>query len=100
MGHRTGQVQTQMKSLSERDGWAEQSEIFDDKTSSQPQRSFKLVFLTVVGITVLAGVAEIVMAAVWTNPTPDQQSTFEAAGFGWKAGIGAIFGLLGGKISA
>ena len=41
--------------------------------SSHPQAAFRLVFLTVVGIVVLAGAAEIIMAAVWTNPTPNQQ---------------------------
>jgi hypothetical protein len=61
--------------------------------------AFKLIFLTVVGITLLAGVAEIVMAGFWTTPTPNQQSAFEAIGFAWKAGIGAIFGLLGGKVA-
>jgi hypothetical protein len=85
-----------MKTLSRR---GERSEPLNDETSSQPRPAFKLVFLTVLGIVVLAGAAEVVMAAVWINPTPDQQSTFEAVGFGWKAGIGAIFGLLGGKIS-
>jgi hypothetical protein len=60
---------------------------------------FKLVFSTVVGITILSGGAEIMMAAFWTNPTADQQSAFEAIGFAWKAGIGAIFGLLSGKIA-
>ncbi len=59
--------------------------------------TFKLVFLTVVTITVLVGVAEIVLAAVWTTPTPNEQTAFEAMDFAWKAGIGAILGLLGGK---
>jgi hypothetical protein len=39
------------------------------------------------------------MAGFWTTPTPNQQSAFEAIGFAWKAGIGAIFGLLGGKVA-
>ena|SRR5260370_849729 len=60
---------------------------------------FKLIFLTVLGITVVAGVAQIVLAAVWQTPSPNEQSTFEAFGFAWKLGLGAIVGLLGGKVS-
>jgi hypothetical protein len=59
--------------------------------------AFKLVFLTVATITILCGIGEIAMASVWTAPTQHQDRAFEAIGFGWKAGIGAIFGLLGGK---
>ncbi len=59
---------------------------------------FKLVFLVVVGITVAAGLAQILMAAYWTMPTPNEQSVFEGMGFAWKSGIGAVFGLLGGKV--
>jgi hypothetical protein len=61
------------------------------------QPTFKLVFLTVLGLTVVAFIAQVVMAAIWDKPTPNQQAVFEAAAFAWKAGIGAIFGLLGGK---
>jgi hypothetical protein len=61
--------------------------------------AFKWALITVVGITVLSGIATIVLAGVWTHPTPNQQSTFEAFGFAWKAGIGAIFGLIGGKVT-
>jgi hypothetical protein len=61
--------------------------------------TFKLIFLTVVGITILAGAVEVLLAGVWTAPSPNQQSAFEAMGFAWKAGIGAIFGLLSGKTS-
>jgi hypothetical protein len=60
---------------------------------------FKMAFLTVVAITVLAGATEIILAGRWTEPTANQQSAFEAMGFAWKAGIGAIFGLLGGKVT-
>jgi hypothetical protein len=61
--------------------------------------NFKLVFLTVVAITVLSGIAQIAMASAWgEHPHPNQQSTFEAFGFAWKMGIGAIVGLLGGKV--
>jgi hypothetical protein len=59
--------------------------------------AFKLVFLTVTTITILCGVAEIALAAAYVAPTFNQQAAFEAMAFTWKTGIGAIFGLLGGK---
>jgi hypothetical protein len=59
--------------------------------------AFKLIFIAVVAITVFAGIGEILMALSWAIPTPNQQTAFQAADFAWKAGIGAIFGLLGGK---
>jgi hypothetical protein len=61
--------------------------------------AFKLIFLTVVGITLACGAAQVALAAGWEHPTANQQSAFEAIGFAWKAGIGAIFGLLGGKVT-
>lgn len=61
--------------------------------------TFKLVFLSVLGLTILGGVAEVIMAACWTAPTPNQQSAFEAAAFVWKAGVGAVLGLVGGKVT-
>jgi hypothetical protein len=60
--------------------------------------TFKLVFLTIVGITLFAATGEVALAAMWLHPTLNQQSAFEALNFTWKAGIGAIFGLLGGKL--
>ena len=65
---------------------------------ASPATRFRLVFLTIVAITVGTGAIQVVMAAAWHMPTPNQQSAFEAFGFAWKAGIGVIFGLLGGKI--
>jgi hypothetical protein len=56
-----------------------------------------MVFWTVVVITVAAGIVHVILAGIWITPTPNQQSAFEAMGFAWKAGIGAIFGLLGGN---
>lgn len=60
---------------------------------------FKLIFLTVVVITVVAGGLHIFLAELWPNPTANQQSAFEAMGLAWKLGFGAIFGLLGGKVT-
>jgi hypothetical protein len=60
---------------------------------------FKLVFLSVLGVTVLSGLIQIGIAYKWPSPTQNQQATFESFGFAWKAGLGAIFGLLGGKVT-
>jgi hypothetical protein len=70
----------------------------DTKVLSVPA-TFKMVFITVTAITLIAGTIELVLASIWPNPTANQQSAFEAIGFAWKAGVGAIFGLLGGKIN-
>ena len=61
--------------------------------------AFKLVFLSILLLTVVCGAAQLVLASVWTDPTPNQQGAFEAMGFAWKAGLGSIFGLLGGKVT-
>jgi hypothetical protein len=74
-----------------------QKDDLPKQARGQISPGFKLIFITVVTITVLSGVGQIVLAGIWLSPTPDQQSAFEALDFAWKAGIGAIFGLLGGK---
>lgn len=61
--------------------------------------NFKLVFLTIVALTLICGITHVLLAAVWESPTPNQQSAFDAMGFAWKAGVGAILGLIGGKIT-
>ena len=62
--------------------------------------TFKLVFLTLVGLTVLCGVATIALA-FWVDPARASLGTaFEAMSSGWKLGLGAVFGLLGGKAVA
>jgi hypothetical protein len=59
---------------------------------------FKLIFLTVFIITLLAGLAEIIMAIEWEPMTNHQQTVFDAMDSTWKAGVGVIFGLIGGKL--
>lgn len=61
--------------------------------------AFNMVFITIALITVVSGIGHVFLADIWTAPTPNQQSAFEAIGFAWKAGIGALFGLLGGKVT-
>lgn len=61
--------------------------------------TFKLVFLSVLFLTVACGAAQVVMASIWSDPSDNQQDAFEAMGFAWKAGLGSIFGLLGGKVA-
>jgi len=62
-----------------------------------------VVFLSVLSLTLLSGFAQIILAIEFPptpdHPNPNMQSVFEAVGFAWKAGVGAIFGLLGGKVS-
>jgi hypothetical protein len=61
--------------------------------------TFKLVFLCVLFITLCCGTAQILLAAIWPAPTPNQHAAFEAMSFAWKLGLGAIFGLLGAKLN-
>jgi hypothetical protein len=59
---------------------------------------FTLIFLTVVGITVSAIVASVVLAMIWPTLTANQQTVFESLGWLYKVGFGAIIGLLSSKI--
>lgn len=61
--------------------------------------TFTLIFAAVFVITVLSGIAQIVMAIYWEHPTSPQQEVFSAMGYAWKIGFGAIVGLLGGKVT-
>jgi hypothetical protein len=45
------------------------------------------------------GENDCVMASSWGAPTASQKEVFDAMGFAWKAGFGAIVGLLGGKVT-
>ncbi|MDZ7995996.1 MAG: hypothetical protein RM022_032555 [Nostoc sp. EfeVER01] len=58
--------------------------------------SFKLIFLTVVGITLLSGGTSLWLASQPT-PTKPQKGMFETTQNTWLMGTGAIFGLLGGR---
>lgn len=67
---------------------------------------FKLIFLAVVCITVLSLIG-IFILAVWgshATSTKDipvmQNNLYAACSFGWQSGLGAIFGLVGGKATS
>lgn len=60
--------------------------------------TFKLVFSTVTGITILSGVTCIGLASQH-DLTPQQLRVFETAQVTWQTGTGALLGMLGGKAS-
>jgi hypothetical protein len=59
--------------------------------------TFKLVFLTIVFLTLICGLAATTMAFAGDAKQANQQAVFESMNTAWKLGLGAIFGLLGGK---
>jgi hypothetical protein len=59
--------------------------------------TFNYLLVAVIVITILCGAAVILLAFKLPNPTDLQKQAFAAMDFGWKAGLGAIFGLLTGK---
>lgn len=61
--------------------------------------SFKMVFISVLVVTVLCLVSQVLLAALWPQPTLNQQGVSDALGFAWKTGLGSIVGLLGGKVA-
>jgi len=67
--------------------WAKEVGVTDPR---KPER-WKLLVIAIIAITVMAGLAQVVMAWLWPMPTPIQQSVFEAMGFAWKAGLGVLF---------
>ena len=58
---------------------------------------FRLIFMTVAGMTMAAIVGQVALAWWWVSPTDNQQAVFGALGVIGQTGVGAIFGLLGGK---
>jgi hypothetical protein len=66
-------------------------------TVTKVSPTFKLVCISVLIITGGSGLADVAVAYAWPLPTGNQQAVFDAFNFAWKAGIRAIFGLLGGK---
>jgi hypothetical protein len=58
--------------------------------------TFKLVFSTVVGLTLLSG-STSVWLSFQEHLSPEQTRIFESCSTTWQMGTGAVFGLLGGK---
>ena len=58
---------------------------------------FKLVFFTILGIIIVALILQILLVQGWTCPDSNRQNIIDSLGFTWKAGIFAIFGLIGGR---
>lgn len=54
------------------------------------------VFVTVVSLTLVSGTTSLYLASR-ENLTPMQIRVFEMASTTWQTGVGAVFGLLGGK---
>lgn len=62
-------------------------------------RRFTLVFLSMLMVTVLCLASQVLLAALWPEPTQNQQGVSDALGFAWKTGLGSIVGLLGGRVT-
>ena len=67
--------------------------------------SFKTVFIVVTALTVLSFVGMGALALWGSNGTTEaelsvfQRNFYAACSFGWQAGLGAILGLIGGKVT-
>ena len=68
-------------------------------------KTFKLVFITVVAFTA-ASVLGIILLAFFGSPGVSdatipqfQRTLMMSCTFGWQAGLGAILGLIGGKVT-
>ena len=59
--------------------------------------AFKLVFLSVLGLTLLCMVVMIWLAVRVQNPSQDVGRLIETCSTAFKLGFGAIVGLIGGK---
>ena len=68
-------------------------------------KTFKLVFLTVVGFTLLSVLGILLLAFCGSKATAEdqipqfQRMLMTSCTFGWQAGLGAILGLIGGKVT-
>jgi hypothetical protein len=58
---------------------------------------FKLVFLTVLGLTLLSIAIDLFLVMMVNNPSEQAKSLIETCSTTWKMGFGAIVGLIGGK---
>lgn len=63
---------------------------------NQLNTPFKLVFFTVLFLTLLSGGTSLWLVSQ-DDLSPHQESIFESSTNNWQMGVGAIFGLLGSK---
>ena len=68
------------------------------KRNITPAFKFKHIFFTVVGLTLLSGGTALWLASQ-DQLSPQQTQVFESCSTTWQTGIGAVFGLLGGKVT-
>ncbi len=67
---------------------------------------FKMIFIAVLAITVLCliGIGTLAMFGSQATESSDisiaQKNFYLACSFGWQSGVGALFGLLGGKATS
>jgi hypothetical protein len=67
--------------------------------------AFKIVFIVVVGFTLLSFIGIGLLAMLGSAAKTDadlsifQRNFSTACSFGWQAGLGAILGLIGGKVT-
>jgi hypothetical protein len=57
--------------------------------------TFTLTFLTVATITILAILAAVLLANMWSTPTANQQTVFESVVWLYRVGFGTMIVLLG-----
>jgi hypothetical protein len=58
---------------------------------------FKLIFITVLCLTILSGLASLALG-IWADSAKDTtKSLIETFSTTWKMGFGAIIGMVGGK---
>ena len=58
---------------------------------------FKLIFRTVLGLTVLSLAVDVALIMLINNPSEQAKGLIETCSTTWKMGFGAIVGLIGGK---
>jgi hypothetical protein len=63
------------------------------------QPTFKWLLIGVFALTVFCVIAEVILAAIWTDPTQLQTQVVNSIDTGWKGGLGALLGLLAGKLT-
>jgi hypothetical protein len=59
--------------------------------------TFKLIFLSVMSLTILSLIVTIALAVFVKNPNPSVQGAIDTCSTTYKMGFGANVGLIGGK---